>query len=326
MVATWALVFAASIAVFSLISGIMLTPVIAANADRLVAISTTDSRTNQPGTIHFEAFRIFRARQHSFSALSMYSVRFLRAEVRGTGIDVNVEGINPEYFEAVGARPAIGRFFSDDDTELPPSAVITNALWQRLFGGDAQILGETVKLDGHPVTIIGVAAPEFSGLQFDGGSDLMLPLSFVRSLAGDRKGGVACGQYHWTTGARRDVGERARRGAREMATLPAAEQTALKSQRVVVESAANGFSTLRREYGPSLLIVMGLSAILLVIALVNLSGMLLARAMARQHETAVLLALGAGRARVFLQSSTRSSSRCAVWRLRCHWRGSRARA
>ena len=85
-------------------------------------------------------------------------------------------------------------------------------------------------------------------------------------------------------------------------SLPPAEQSAIQSQRVAVDSVAAGFSTSRRLYGTSLVVLVGFGAILLAIGCVNLASLLLARGLARHHQFAVRLALGAGRARVFQQS------------------------
>lgn len=311
IVATLALVIGANTTVFSLVNAILLRPVVASDPDRLVGISTTDTRTNQAGYIYLDTFTAFRDQQRSFSVLSMYSVRFLRVEGQATATDVNVECVLPDYLALMGTQLAVGRFLTDRDNDpAAPAAIITDRLWQRMFGGDVQAVGETMKVDGKPVTLVGVTAPGFSGLQFDGGTDVFLPLSFLRTLGGDNKGPLRAANVIGRLApgitlkeARAEVV--ARWPALHAATagsLSPADPKAAQSQQVAMESLATGFSTLRREYGQSLVVLIGLSAILLAIACANVTGMMLARALARQHEVAVLLALGAGRPRVFQQS------------------------
>jgi predicted permease len=313
--ATFALAIGANTTVFSLLNAIVLRAVSVSDPDRLVAISTTDTRTTQPGYIYVDALTAFRAQQRSFSTLSMYSGGgVLRIEARSAAVDAGVEGVMPEYFALVGARLAAGRSFTEGDSALAgaatPAVVITDRLWRRIFGGDSRAVGEAMRIDGKSVTIVGVTAPGFYGLQVDAGADLFLPLSILRTLAGDPRrpvralnviGRLAPGVT--LKQARAEV--LARWPAIQAATLPSslspAEQSSLRSQRVVVESLATGFSVLRRQYGTSLVVLVGLTAILLAIGCVNLTGLLLARGLARQQQIAVRVALGAGPARLFQQ-------------------------
>jgi predicted permease len=314
-IATFALAVGANTAIFSLLNAIVLRAVPVSDPDRLVAISTTDTQTKQPGFIYADTYTAFRVQQRSFATLSMYSGGFfLRIEARGAAVYAGVEAVTPEYFALVGARLAAGRFLTDVDNAPAgagtPVVVITDRLWQRIFGGDSRAVGETLKIEGTPVTIVGVTAPRFYGLQTDSGSDLFVPLSVYRTVAGDPKpvrarnviGRLAPGVT--IEQARAEVLARwpAIQTAMVPSSLPPAEQRSVRSQRVAVGSVATGFSGLRRFYGTSLVVLVGLTAILLAIGCVNLTGLLLARGLARHHQFAVRLALGAGRARLFQQS------------------------
>lgn len=316
VIATIALAIAANTAIFSLLNAIVLRPVPVSDPDRLVAISIADPRTTQPGFIHADTFTAFLAQQRSFATLSMYNGgAFPRVEARGAAVYAGVEGVTPEYFAVVGARIAAGRFLTDADNApagaATPVVVITDRLWQRIFGGDPRAVGETLKIDGTPVTIVGVAAPGFYGLQTDAGSDLFISLSGQATVAGDRKralrarnviGRLAPGVT--IEQARAEVVARwpAIQAATVPSALPPAEQSSVRSQRVALDSVAGGFSTLRRLYGTSLAVLLGVAAILMAIGCINLTSLLLARGLARQPQFAVRLALGASRARVFRQS------------------------
>lgn len=178
-----------------------------------------------------------------------------------------------------------------------------------MFGGDPHAVGETIKVDARPVTIVGITAADFYGLDLDAGMDLFVPISFARTLAGDRNGPVrspyVIGRLaSGVTLAQAEAEVLARWPGIQAATvssLSPAAQSAVQSQRVAVESLATGFSGLRRQYGNSFVVLIGLTAILLAIGCVNLMGLMWARALSRHQEIAVRLALGAGRARLFQQ-------------------------
>jgi predicted permease len=215
----------------------------------------------------------------------------------------------------VGALPAAGRLLNNGD-DMPasaaaPAVVITDRLWQRIFGGDATAVGATLLIDGTPATIVGVTARGFFGLQTDSGSDVFVPLAAYSSVAAGPKrpqrarnviGRLAPGVT--IEQARAEVLARwpAIQAATTPASLPQAEQTSAQSQRVAIESAATGFSTLRRLYGASLPVLVGCAAMLLLVTCVNLTGLLLARGLWRQHQFDVRVALGASRGRLFQQA------------------------
>jgi putative ABC transport system permease protein len=315
VILTLALGVGANTALFSLLNALVLRRLPVQAPERLVALSVTDQR-GQPGRFFYlSTFTELRARQQVFETMSLYvGGGLLLTETRGGLSQGGVEAATPEYYALMGVRPFLGRFTSHADApdvgEAAPVVVLGYRFWQRQFAGDRRAIGETMKIDGMPLTIIGVSPPEYKGLYVDSGSDFMVPMSVMRRLAGDPKRPVR---------ARNAIG-RLKPGVRleqaraqissifpaiQAATAPAGlsprEREEMQSQRVALESMATGFSGLRTRYANPLFVLMGLTGLLLVIAVVNLTGLLLARAAARESQLAICLALGATRVRLVQQ-------------------------
>jgi putative ABC transport system permease protein len=309
---TLALAIGANAAIFSLLNAIVMRAMPVSDPDRIVSLSTSDARRNQIGYIYGDTFAGFRQQQQSFSHLSMYSGGgVLRVEARGAAYDATVEGVMADYFAMLGAKPAVGRLITDGDDATSgvgtKVVVISDRLWKRAFGTDPRAIGETIKVRGKEMTVVGVAGAGFAGLQADSGADLFIPTSMMRDVAGDptrpaRARNIIGRLAPGITLAQARAEVQARWPAIQAATLPPSltrdEHTVLQAQQVSVESIGTGFSMLRDKYGTALIVLISLAAILLAIGCVNLSGLLLARSMSRSSQIAMRLALGASRPRI----------------------------
>ena len=308
VIATFALAIGATAAVGSLLNALVLRRLAVPSPGQLVALSALDPRANVSGSFYADTVKAYRAAQHSFAQLAMYSGGGLvRVETRsGVSEDASTESVSPDYFDIVGARVSAGRLFTESDDA---AIVISEGLRRRLFGSAAGV-GEIIKVDTVPVTVIGVAANDFAGLQSDVTTDIVMPLAVTRALGGDlsrpfRSRNVIgrLGRGVSLDAARAEL--LARWPSIQSSTLPAAlpeaERPGLLRQRLIVEPIASGFSDLRAEYGTTLWVLLALMAILLAVACANLAGLTLARSLTRRHQVAIRLALGGSARRVFWQ-------------------------
>jgi putative ABC transport system permease protein len=308
VIVTLALAVGATAAVGSLLNAIVLRPLAVPSPEQLVAVSAIEPRANVEGYFYADTFEAFRATQRSFAQLSMYAGGGLvRVETR-SGVFENavMEAVSPSYFGMVGARAAAGRFFNNSDDA---AVVITEAYRRRIFG-NAIGIGEAIKFDGMPATVIGIAADGFGGLRFDGTVDIIVPFALMRSATGDPSRPIRSRQVVGRlargvsiNAARAEL--LARWPSVQSATLPAtvseAEREALLRQRLAVVPVASGFSGLRAEYGTTLWVLLALMGILLAVACANLAGLTLARSQTRRHQVAIRLALGGSPRRVLWQ-------------------------
>jgi ABC-type antimicrobial peptide transport system permease subunit len=182
VIVTLALAVGATTAVGSLLNALVWRTLAVPSPEQLVALSALDPRANVSGYFYADTFEAYRSTQRSFAQMSMYSGGGLvRIETRSGAFDASTETVSPNYFDIVGARPSAGRFFSESDDAV----VVFSGDFRRRVFGDGPGIGEAIKVNGVPATVIGVAANGFDGLQFDGATDIVLPFALARQASGD---------------------------------------------------------------------------------------------------------------------------------------------
>jgi len=307
VVVTLAVAIGATTAVGSLLNALVLRKLALPSPEQLVALSATDAGGNATGYFYENTFAAYRSAQRSFAQLSMYSGGGLvHVEAPSEAFDASTERVSSNYFDMLGGRLSAGRFFADSDDAV---IVISEKFRRRLFG-NASGVGETIKVDALPVTVIGVAANGSNGLEADYPADLFVPFAPVRAAPGgpprparswNLVGRLARGVSIGAARAELTALWPSIQAATLPTTLPEPEREALLRQRVDVEALATGFSGLRDRYGTTLRMVLGLMGLLLAVACANLAGLALARALMRRHQVAIRLALGGSAPRVFWQ-------------------------
>jgi predicted permease len=226
-----------------------------------------------------------------------------------------------DAFETLGIRPAAGRLFSaaDDRAGCAPLVAISYPFWQREYGGRADAIGQTIHLDRHQATIVGVTPESFFGPEVGRTFDVAIPLCAEPALHPGDDGFRRADTWWLTVMGRLKPGHTLAQATAELesrspgifaATTPADYTAAGKKDygefKLHAIDASTGFSTLRRSYETPLWLLLAIAGAVLLIACGNLANLMLARATAREREIAVRLAIGASRWRVIRQFMSES--------------------
>jgi predicted permease len=317
VVLTAAIGIAANAAVFSVLNALFFRPLPVADPHEIVRVYTSDGTARQ-GQIRFgnSSYPDYLDLRQAPALAGLAAYVPIAVNLRQGEIIRRAEGrlVSGNFFEVLGVKPALGRFFSAADLQSAdtPPVVLTHAFWRTAFSSDPAVLGTTVNVNGTQVFILGVAAPVFTGIELSR-VDVYLPISA-------QPGGTAGFTFFDNRGARllKIVG-RLRAGVSETRAADDLNVIMGNLQREYPQSNADRMvnvrsaSSLFDQYvaGDGVMAVMTLlfavSGVLLLIAVVNVAALLLAHTVARRQEIAVRVSLGATRSRVIRQLLTESA-------------------
>ena len=311
-----ALGIGANAAIFSLINAVMLRALPVREPDRLVQISRW-SAEGRPHAFSYRLFEYFRDNVTTFSGAFAQSAADQAITIEGEEEFVAAELVSGAYYTVLGIEPAAGRLLGPaDDVQSPssPAAVISDRFWERRFNRSPSAIGQTATIRDRIFTIVGVTPRSFESARAGYVPDIALPLlpmmsEEVRtevtnnwlSVLGRLRPGATVEQANaeiqvlWASFLQSQAAK-----AREK------DRAAILRERATAFPSPDGINPFRYDYAQSLLILMGIVGLVLVLACVNLSGLLFARAAARQREISIRLAIGAGRGRLVRQLLTES--------------------
>jgi predicted permease len=267
----------------------------------------------------YPVYEQVKAENHTLEDLLAFKETGMNATIRGEAQRVRTEMVSGNYYGALGVRAELGRPIQPSDDRTPGQgtvAVISDGLWEREFGRSSAVLGQTIKLNNIPLTVVGVNPRGFTGAQSTLSSpDVFVPLSMqplvspaswngpdaLSELANTRewwvnvmgriKPGVSEAQAQAALNTQLAAAVRATMPVRPGEDIPVLE----------LQDGSRGLFQQERMYAKPMTVLMTLVALVLLLACANIANLMLARGAQRQREMSVRMALGAGRARIARQ-------------------------
>lgn len=290
----------ATTAMFTVVSGVLLRPLPAKDAGRIVQISEIDSNTGGELKVSMSDFADWKRRLRSFSAMALYRVSQGNLIGMGSPQRVRLLECDSALLPLLGITPVRGRSFSAEQTQpgRASEVLLTWPFWQTEFAGQ-DVLGRQLIIDEKPYTVVGVL-PDM--LTMFGEVNVWLPVDLDLTKRENSRG------YHWYFAlGRLRPGVSLQQANRELSVVAASLAAEYPLRNEAVSARAKAFrETITGDYRPALLLLFGFVAAVLLIACVNVASLSLARASSREREMSIRVAIGAGRARLFRQMLTES--------------------
>ncbi len=305
-VITLALGIGANTAIFSVVNELLLRPLAYRDAERIVMLWEVTPEGRHQNTTSRANFRSWREQSTSYEHIAAFTDQRFNLTGDGEPEELSVQFATPEFFKVLGVDPLIGRTLLPEDAEAgkPPVAVLSYALWQRRFGGQASVIGQPITLNAYKFTIIGVMPPNFQfHIKHRSGTGRPAELWTVLPMgtSGNQRGRFLSAVARLKDGVSLD------QAAAELRTIEArlsdeAPEFNKNYSAEVLPLREQFFGNVRRP----LWLMLGAVGFVLLIACANVANLLLSLATSREKEIAIRAALGARRIRIVRQLLTES--------------------
>ncbi len=325
-VLTLALGIGANTAIFSLLDQVLLRRLPVQNPDELVVLRSPgpirghgSSDSDIATSFSVPMYKGLRDNNPVFSGLLARYAIPLSISAKGQTERAAGELVSGNYFATLGVRPALGRVFTmDDDKQIGahPVAVLSHGYWTRRFANDPAILNQQLLINGHNLTIVGVAQAGFTGVQVGQMPDVFVPLMMKHQMTPNWEGLEDWNDYWIALIGRLKPGLTAKQAeagilptysallAEQLPKVqgwPKETQDRFLAKRIELHPGAGGRQVVQSDAGESLWVLFGMVGLVLLIACTNVANLLLVRGLGRQREIAIRQALGAGRWRLMRQ-------------------------
>ena len=322
---TLALGIGANTAMFSLLDQVVLRLLPVSHPEQLVIVRETGnhySNSYGPNTISWPMFEDLRDNNRVFSGMFCRFPAIVNIGYGDRAAQIPAELVSGSYFQILGVSAELGRTIAPDDDAVPdgePVVVLSYGFWRSYFYGDRSIVGRTIAINSHPMTVIGIARPGFDGVEMGAPAKVFVPIMMKTEMT-PRSDGLKDRRRRldWVTAyGRLKPGvspEQAQVSLQPLMhsilemeaqqpeftrnTTAADRQLFLRNRVELLSGSENGLRDYMRK---PLWLLVALTGVVLLLACANLANLLLARATARERELAVRLAIGAGKWRIIRQ-------------------------
>ncbi len=328
-VVSLALGIGANTAIFSLFHQLILRSLPVQDPARLVNISAPGPKPgsqscNQAGdcdvVLSYAMFRDLERVQQSFTGLAAHRLFGANLSYRGQTLSGEGVFVSGSYFPVLGMQPALGRLLGPDDDRTigeSPVVVLSHGWWQSRFGADPKVLNDTIIVNGQSLTIVGVAPRDFIGTTMGSTPQVFVPIT-LRGLLQPGFEEFQDRRVYWIYAFARLKPGISLEQAKTAINIPyrqivseveaplqkgMSDQTMarFKAKGLEIEEGWRGQSSIHREARTPLLLLLGVTGLVLLIACANIANLLLARAASRANEMAIRLSIGASRMQLVTQ-------------------------